>query len=136
VRLGEIVLLQGDLATAAGHLNAARQTNERSVTAHYLSGYLYWQAGRVEAAIAALHQAIGAAACGEADASASAEGQTRLGFRPLLEAGQDGPLAPLWKGRLATLEEATQAEYDRFHQATDSLRLGLATLEPATNEDP
>ena len=139
-RLGEIALLQGDLTAAASHLNAARQTNERSVTAHYLSGYLYWQAGRVEAATTVLGEAISAAGGGRADASASAEGQTRLGFRPLLEAGQEGPLAPLWKEQLAAIGQVTeaiaQAEYERFHQATDFLRRRLATLAPPRPESP
>ena len=34
VRLGEIALLQGDPVAAARYLEAARQTNERSVAAH------------------------------------------------------------------------------------------------------
>jgi tetratricopeptide (TPR) repeat protein len=126
VRLGEIALLQGDTDAAEAHLTAARQTNERSVTAHYLLGYLYWQAGRIEAAGEALHQATVAGRGGHVDASASAEGQTKRGYRPLLETVQDGPLALHWQTHLEALTSVTAAtthvEYERFHRATSSLR--------------
>ena len=138
VRLGEIALLQGDTQAATASLEAVRQTNERSVTAHYLGGYLHWQAGRLEAAADALGQATGAAGGGRAEASASAEGQTRRGFRPLLETGDDGLLAPHWQGRLADFGPVTQAttqtEYDRFHRATDALRQRFATVESTSGE--
>lgn len=68
VRLGEIALLQGDEAAASGYLEAERRTNERSV-------------------------AIAAAGGSQTDNSASAEGQTRRGNRPLLESGHVGPFA-------------------------------------------
>ena len=139
VRLGEIALLQGDTAAAARYLEAARQTNERSVAAHYFSGYLHWAARRFEAAREALGAAVAAADDGAVDASASAEGQTRRGFRPLLERGHDGPLAPHWQGRMEDFGPVTSAavhsEYERFHRALGSLRGEFSSPESRGNED-
>ncbi len=130
VRLGEIALLQGDSDAAAQYLEDARQTNERSVTAHYLGGYLHWRAGRTEAAREALYQATVAAGGGRTEASASAEGQTRRGFRPLLEAGSDGPLTTHWQGRLVDFGPVTdvtmQDEYESFHRVTKALQQKFA----------
>jgi tetratricopeptide (TPR) repeat protein len=133
VRLGEIALLQGDEDGAARYLNGARQTNERSVAAHYLSGYLHWRAGRVEAARAALRSAVAVVRGQHVDASASAEGQTRRGFQPLLEGGQDGPLASHWRGR--TPGTAVHDEYERFNRALGSMREEFSSRQSTENED-
>jgi tetratricopeptide (TPR) repeat protein len=138
VRLGEVALLQGDLAAAAGYLNAARQTNQRAVAAHYLSGYLHWQAGHFDRASSALSDAITAIGGGTAEASASAEGQTRRGFRPLLESGHDGPLAVHWQ-RLAggfgpVTAATTQSEYERLQQVIDTQREEFSQ-RPRTGEE-
>jgi uncharacterized protein HemY len=129
VRLGEIALLQADLRRARQHLDAARATNARSLAAHYLAGYVAWQSGDSAAALAALTAAVRTAGGGVEERSASSEGQTRRGHRPLLESGHAGLLASQWQ-HLArwggTLSLATTgAEYERFHQALAATRARL-----------
>ena len=139
VRLGEIALLQGDWAAAADYLDGARQTNQRSVAAHYLSGYLHWRAGHLEPARSALGAAVTAAGGGVAEVSASAEGQTRRGFRPLLESGHDGPLAAHWQklddGFGPITVATTQSEYEGFHQTMDTQREVLSQQMRTGRED-
>jgi tetratricopeptide (TPR) repeat protein len=50
MRLGEVRLLRRDAADAEHWLNAAAATNPKSVEAAFLSGYLRWKAGDVQAA--------------------------------------------------------------------------------------
>lgn len=126
VRLGEVLLVQGDLAGAAGRLEAARRTHPGSVGAHYLCGYLAWRDGARGAALDDLRQAVAAAGGGRADPSASSEGQTRRGAQPLLESGRAGLLAPHhqrlqdWPGQVTA--PAAQAEYEALHRALEALR--------------
>ena len=138
VRLGEIALLQQDWETAGKHLDAARRTNERSISGHYLVGYLHWRAGRGAAAEAALQEAIFAAAGGRKEVSGSAEGQTKLGAVPL-QRGYVGLLEPLWRPALEDFGSVSaaglQVEYADFEQAMDSLRTQRAAREQLRDGD-
>ena len=126
VRLGEIALLAGDDERARRHLEAVRATNARSVGAHYLAGYLAWRSGDGSAARTSLEQALTAAGGGSPEHSASSEGQTRRGNRPLLESGHAGPLAAHWQDldRLPVplTVAAAAAEYERLHRAVQRTR--------------
>lgn len=118
-RLAEIALLQGDEEAALRHAEAVRRTNERSVAAHYLVGYLHWRAGRAHEARYALESAVHAASGGEAEVSASGEGQTRKGdYRPLLAAAEGGLLA-VSRQRLSAwpAQEIAAADVDREYES-------------------
>lgn len=138
LRLGEIALLTGDVESASRHLDAVRRTNARSVAAHFLGGYLLWRADQPAEAQSALEQAVAAATGQHGDRSASAEGQTKRGQRPLLEAGADSPLAPHWRRvyqlRGSVTSETTAQQYRIFHQALAQQRAALAR-SPAQEED-
>ncbi len=58
VRLGEILILRGDTREAAEWLEAAAATNPKSVEAAFLSGYLHWSAGDLDAAGEAYLRAV------------------------------------------------------------------------------
>ena len=65
VRLGEILILRGENQEAREWLEAAAQTNPKSVEAAFLSGYLHWVANDLDSARAFYRKAIRAS---EADA--------------------------------------------------------------------
>lgn len=138
VLLGEIALLQDSLVMAGRHFEATRNTNERSVAAHYFGGYLHWLAGRHAAAQKALEQALVAGGDQRHDPSASAEGQTRRGFRPLLESGIQSPLAPYWQATVQQLpavdDSTTQAEYERFHRTLGSVQQAFLPSQSKGND--
>ncbi len=58
VRLGEVLIVRGDLAQAGEWLEAAARTNPRSVEAAFLAGYLRWEAGDRAGARAFLVKAV------------------------------------------------------------------------------
>jgi len=97
LRLGEVLLVRGDLAGADHWFRAALKTNPKSVEAAFLIGYLRWQAGDRAAALEAYARAIRAATAdapvkgvlGEGDRKAAASGPTSPGT----PAG--GPVAPV-----------------------------------------
>ncbi|MBI93108.1 MAG: hypothetical protein CME05_07830 [Gemmatimonadaceae bacterium] len=67
---------------------AAAQTNACSVAAVYLLGYLAWHRGDLDQAQTLFTQAALPGSGVVAEASESAEGQTKRGNRPLLEGRQ------------------------------------------------
>ena len=119
---------------AAQWLTAATQTNTRSVAAVYLRGYVAWSEGDSEEAQSRLMAARDLAGGGPEEVSASAEGQTRHGHRPLLESGRISALAVFWR-RLADPRHpddtflSAETEYADFH---DSLLRVRATLADAS----
>lgn len=80
VRLGEVLLVRGDRAGADEWLRAALKTNQKSVEAAFLIGYLAWESGDLPATREAYSLAIRAASAdapvkgvlGEGDRKASA----------------------------------------------------------------
>lgn len=127
VRLGEIALLRGDRDAAAHWLAAASTTNARSVAAVYLRGYLAWTEGDIDAAQHLLLTARHLAGGGPEEVSASAEGQTKAGNRPLLESGNTSPLTAYWRrladGPASAETQATAAaEYAEFNDTLERIR--------------
>ncbi len=143
IRLGVVALLQADLQAAESWLAAASKTNAKSVAAVYLRGYLAWLGAERSAAQSFLDHARFLALGGEAEVSASAEGQT-VGGRPLLESERTGALSRFWRtlstpdgaprtedGSPATSvesERVAEAEYGLFHEALVQERRRLADL--------
>ena len=132
LKLGEIALLRGDHALARQRLSAALQTNFRSAGALYLSGYLDWLAGDLPAARERLQAAVEISSGVTYSESASSEGNTRKGSRPLLEGGlRYGAALPArwallrdWRGPISP-DRAT-AEYENLR---DLIADPLATSE-------
>ncbi len=129
-RMGELALLQEDPVAAARWLAAATQTNTRSVAAVYLHGYVAWSEGKSAEAQARLLAARHLAGGGPEEVSASAEGQTRRGHRPLLESGRISSLAVFWR-RLADsigpdAQLTADTEYADFDGALRHVRAKLA----------
>ena len=85
VRLGEVLLVQGDLEAAARMLEDASHTNPRSVEAAFLAGYLRFGARDDEGARRFLARARAALADGATPPppqAAPGEGDTRSGTKP------------------------------------------------------
>ncbi|HZI95202.1 MAG TPA: tetratricopeptide repeat protein [Patescibacteria group bacterium] len=61
LRLGEIMIVKGDMAAARHWLEAAARTNPKSVEAAFLAGYLRWQEGNLDDARAFYAKAVRAA---------------------------------------------------------------------------
>ena len=136
VGLGEIALLRGDLVAAARWLAAASTTNTRSVAAVYLRGYLAWTEGEIDAAKRLLATAWHLAGGGPEEVSASAEGQTKAGNRPLLESGNPSPLSAHWRrlgDETASSEPQVGAavEYKDFNDTLERIRarIGARSVE-------
>ena len=135
VRLGEVSLLQADTAAANRWLAAAAQTNARSLAAVYLRGYLAWDRGDFEQAQVLLTRAAHLGSGSVTETSASAEGQTKRGNRPLLEGRRTSELGRFWR-RLQKDGSADSArtagnllattEYGHFDRALNSARERLA----------
>ncbi|MFT5090003.1 MAG: tetratricopeptide (TPR) repeat protein [Candidatus Latescibacterota bacterium] len=87
LKLGEILLLKGDIAGAQTQFAAASRTNARSSAAFYLLGYTHWQTGNRQEALALLRTAITLKNSAPRSHSASNEGDTLNG--PMLAAGID-----------------------------------------------
>jgi len=116
-----VSLLQGDIASADRWLAAAAQTNARSVAAVYLRGYLAWHRGDLDQAQTLLTQAALLGSGVVAEASGSAEGQTKRGNRPLLEGRRASELARFWR-RLQRESVADSTQIDRGLSATTEYR--------------
>lgn len=87
MKLGEIALLQGKRSVARERLREAKRTNHRSAGAHYLLGYLDWLARDQFGATDHLRKAVDLSSGASYSESASSEGITSKGARPLLEGG-------------------------------------------------
>jgi len=129
VQLGTVALLEGDRQGAGRWLQAAANTNARSVAAVYLLGYLAWSRGESTQMQTLFDQALLLASGTTAEVSASAEGQTASG-RPLLERGRTPELAGFWR-RLSPLAGGADEEYARFDVVLEELRRRLVTDDAA-----
>jgi tetratricopeptide (TPR) repeat protein len=88
LRLGEVALLRGDLASARRHLATVLATHAESVPAHFYAGYIEWKQGSIARARAEFQLAISAAAESEATGGVIGEGDTKLGTAPLRTGGE------------------------------------------------
>jgi tetratricopeptide (TPR) repeat protein len=87
VRLGEVLIVRGEVVEARRWLEDAARTNPKSIDAAFLAGYLRWEAGDRGAAAAALERARAAAqvqapikgVLGEGDRKAAPPLQSPLG---------------------------------------------------------
>jgi tetratricopeptide (TPR) repeat protein len=84
VRLGEVAVLRGDMATAVRQFDAVIVTHPRSVEAHYLKGYVAWKRGQSAAAAAELQNAVALASAPQPVQQAPSEGDTKQGTTPLV----------------------------------------------------
>jgi tetratricopeptide (TPR) repeat protein len=84
LRLGEVAVLRGDLATAVMQFDAVIVTHPRSVEAHYLKGYVAWKRGQQAAAAAELRTAVALASAPQLVQQAPSEGDTKQGTTPLV----------------------------------------------------
>ena len=86
LRLGQVALLVNDMATAHYYLDAVIGSNEESVEAHYLKGYLAWGSGENDLASTMLAAAVRYAQTTSPGDSTPREGDTRAGSAPLTDA--------------------------------------------------
>jgi hypothetical protein len=84
LRLGEVAVLRGDLASAVKQFDAVIVTHPRSVEAHYLKGYVAWKRGQSATAAAELQHAVALANAPQPVQQAPSEGDTKQGTTPLL----------------------------------------------------
>jgi tetratricopeptide (TPR) repeat protein len=80
--LGEIALVQGDLAQARSYFDSVVGSNYTSVAAHVYRAYLAWKAGAPSQAAALLTAAAGHARAQAQAAALPGEGDTRNGSVP------------------------------------------------------
>jgi Flp pilus assembly protein TadD len=88
VRIGELQIVRGDLAEAREWLEAATNTNHRSVEAAFLAGYLRWFEGDVRGARKFYDRARRAARPEQANHGVLGEGDRRP--EPTADAREDG----------------------------------------------
>ncbi|MFQ5889198.1 MAG: FG-GAP-like repeat-containing protein [Gemmatimonadota bacterium] len=84
LHLGQLAAIRGDLSSAREQLDAVTRSNFRSVTAHYLKGYLAWKEDRLGEAEQLFATAVRYAQPAPPLHGVRGEGDTRSGFRPLL----------------------------------------------------
>lgn len=85
--LGRIALIRGQLDSAASYFEAVTGSNYRSVEARFLGGYVAWKNGDLEAASAALRQAVEYSKLDVPTAEVAREGDTKSGT-PLLSSAR------------------------------------------------
>ncbi len=127
LKLGEILLLKGNIAESQVQFAAAIRTNARSPTAHYLLGYTLFQAGQTQEALALLRTAAALNSGTTNSHSASNEGDTRSGKGPLLASGAErgNAFSMRIKGlnpETVAAEDAAQREFGEL--ATSLTRFG------------
>ena len=88
LKLGEVSLLKGQNKMAENFFRTVLQSNSKSVEAHYLIGYIKWQAGERQEALSAIRQAVKFSKTKQKIGAPSSEGDTRIdGGRPILAEG-------------------------------------------------
>ena len=110
LKLGEVLLLKGDIAGAQTQFAAATRTNGHSATAHYLLAYTLFQEGEIQESLALLRKAAALNSGAPRSHSASNEGDTRSGKGPILAAGAGRGDA--FATRVASLKPEAVADED------------------------
>jgi tetratricopeptide (TPR) repeat protein len=87
LRLGEVALLRGDLASARRHIATVLGTHAESVPAHFYAGYIAWKQGNTARARAEFQQAVSAPES-HAPGGVLGEGDTKQGSAPLSASGE------------------------------------------------
>ena len=132
LKLGEVLLLKGDLEQARSYFLAASRTNFKSVEAHYLAGYIAWRKGERAGALSALQKAVILSQAERPPAGVPGEGDTKKkAAQPILSegAGRKSSFTPYWSALKDWKEgdaspERTDAEYGRV----DRLLRGLPAV--------
>jgi tetratricopeptide (TPR) repeat protein len=130
VKLGEVCLLGGRSHEALTYFTKTIQSNFKSIEAHYLIGYLKWQAGDREEALEALGQAATLSRAKQPTGAPLGEGDTRTaGGGPILaeSASRRSFFAPYWMA-LKTWEHTEVSEHqmeDEYKELDDQLNLLL-----------
>lgn len=136
IQLGEVALLSGDMETATEFVGLSRQANPFSSGTRYLEGYLAWRSGDVVAAVRHLTRAVELSqGKGPASESASNEGATSRGMRPMLEGGVRfaSPLSRRWFGLESwNAEEIDEAAAAAEYTAVQQVLARLEATVPAT----
>jgi hypothetical protein len=84
LHLGEIALLQGELARARSYFDSVIGSNYSSVEAHYYEGYLAWKTGASQRAAELLATAVRYARPSTPTGGVPGEGDTRAGQGPMV----------------------------------------------------
>jgi tetratricopeptide (TPR) repeat protein len=88
LKLGEVYLLRGNISQAQIYFNTVLQSNNNSVEAYYLIGYLKWKTGEGEEALHALQKAVEFSNIKQEAGIPMGEGDTRTnGAGPMLAEG-------------------------------------------------
>jgi tetratricopeptide (TPR) repeat protein len=132
LKLGEVLLLKGDLEQAQKYLSAAGRAN--AMAARYLLGYLHWKRGEPDKALELLQQAAELSRTAPRPASASSEGDTKGGKGPLLAAGaaRQSFFAPYLEGLVEkSFTTPPQAE-EEYRRLDEKLRENVRSLTGST----
>jgi tetratricopeptide (TPR) repeat protein len=84
LRLGEVALMRGNLASAVSRLDAVLGSHSRSVEAHFLKGYVAWKQAQPESAAALFRKAVALARPAQPVQHLPGEGDTKRGLAPAL----------------------------------------------------
>ena len=135
IQLGEVALLSGDVEMATEFVRLSSQANPFGVGTSYLEGYLSWRSGDVAVAVQHLTRAVELSqGKGPASKSASNEGATSRGMRPMLEGGVRfaSPLSRRWSGLESwSAEEIDEAVATEEYAAVQQV-LATPQAVPAT----
>jgi tetratricopeptide (TPR) repeat protein len=124
VRLGEVALLRGDLATAKRHFDAVLVTHAGNGLARFYAGYVEWKKGNTALAEQQYMRAVAAAESAAPPAAAPGEGDTRRGITPLVAGSQRcGQLRALTtRLRMAAVERDMVTRYRELNSLLTSRR--------------
>ncbi len=126
VRLGEVALLRGDLATAKLRFEQVLVTHAANGVARFYAGYVEWKNGNTALAQQQFARGVAAAASGTPVAQAPGEGDTRRGTAALVAENQRcGELRALTKQlRTADPKRDMPSRYRELDKVLSIRRLG------------
>ena len=133
VRLGEIAIVRGDIATARSWFESALQTNPKCVEAAFLLGYLHWEEDDRERARADCQRALRAAAAQAPVKGVLSEGDRKAA--PPLESPMGTTLFSSFidavrRGAASQKAEGATCDLDRLYAPVGNLARQLAARTP------
>ncbi|MCH7938856.1 MAG: tetratricopeptide repeat protein [Candidatus Marinimicrobia bacterium] len=122
LRLGQLALIRGRLGEAQGYFEAVLGTNDRSLEAQYLSGYIAWKHRFLVAAATRLGLAVQYSQTADTSRGNLGEGATKSG-RPLtVSSRSDCRIFSRYLADLAQLQPPIPADLvERSYQDLDAL---------------
>ncbi len=115
ILLGQVAIVLDSLTLARRHFEDVLLTNERSVAAHYFSGFIHWTADDRGRALSSFEAAIAAATPLQDTTGVPGEGDTKQGITPLVA---ESNYCRGFEQQYENLESATHDDMAARYRAT------------------